>query len=248
MKINYIKFGTGEKVMLILPGIGIKPICAAPKPVIEAYKTFADEFTVYLFDQRSDLPESYSVDEMAEDVYAKIEELDLKDIYLYGVSLGGMIAVSLTAKYPKLIRKLVLCSTMYEGNELFEKWYEYAQAKDSYRLVDSFMDNVYSKQFNEKFKEATLVAFKDISDDEFKRFAILDDALVKCEIYDELDEIKDKDILLIGSKVDRVFSYEDMKIMAGKLNCQTYFYDDYGHAIYDEAPDIKERVKEFYLG
>ena len=78
MKINYIKFGTGEKVMLIIPGIGIKPICAAPDPVIEAYRTFTDEFTVYLFDQRNDLPEKYSIEEMSEDVYAKIEELDLK--------------------------------------------------------------------------------------------------------------------------------------------------------------------------
>ena len=247
MKINYIKFGTGEKVMLILPGIGIKPICAAPEPVIEAYKTFTDEFTVYLFDQRNDLPEKYSIEEMAEDVYEKIEELDLKDIYLYGVSLGGMIAMSLTAKYPKLIKKLALCSTMYKGNELFAKWYEYAEAKDSYRLVESFMDNVYSQEFNEKFKEATLVAFKNISDDEFKRFAILDQALIRCDLSDELDKIKDKDILFLGSETDKVFRYEDMKGLTEKLGCISFFYDRYSHAIYDEAPDIKDRIKDYYL-
>ncbi len=247
MKINYIKFGTGEKVMLIIPGIGIKPICAAPDPVIEAYSTFTDEFTVYLFDQRNDLPEKYSIEEMSEDVYAKIEELDLKDIYLYGVSLGGMIAMSLMAKYPKLIKKLALCSTMYKGNELFDKWHEYAKAKDSYRLVESFMDNVYSKQFNEKFKEATLVAFKDISDDEFNRFAILDQALIRCDLSDDLDRIKDRDILFIGSKIDKVFSYEDMKGLCEKLQCASYFYDEYGHAVYDEAADIKERIKDYYL-
>ena len=247
MKINYIKFGTGEKTMLIIPGLSIKPVCAAPEPVIEAYKTFTDDFTVYLFDQRNDLPERYSIDEMADDVYAKIEELDLKDIYLYGVSLGGMIAMSLTARYPKLIRKLVLCSTMYKGNKLLEKWYEYAQAKDSYRLVDSFTDEVYSKQFNEKFKEATLVAFKNISDDEFRRFMILDDAVIRCDISDELEMLKDKDVLFLGSEIDRIFRYEDMKDLCEKVGCETYFYDDYGHAIYDEAPDIKERIKEFYL-
>lgn len=247
MKINYIKFGSGEKTMLIIPGIGLKPICAAPDPVIEAYKTFTDEFTVYLFDQRNDLPEKYSIDEMAEDVYAKIEELDLKDIYLYGVSLGGMIAMSLASKYPKPIRKIALSSTMYKGNELFVKWYEYAKAKDSYRLVDSFMDNVYSKEFNEKFKEASLVAFKDISDDEFRRFAILDDALIRCDIEKELDDIKGKEIMLFGSKIDKVFRYEDMLKLTEKLNCDSYFYDGYGHAIYDEATDIKERIKSFYL-
>ena len=247
MKINYLKFGSGEKTMLIIPGIGLKPICAAPDPVIEAYKTLTDDFTIYLFDQRNDLPERYSIDEMADDVYAKIEELDLKDIYLYGVSLGGMIAMSLTARYPKPIKKLALCSTMYKGNEVFEQWYEYARVKDSYRLVDSFMDKVYSREFNEKFKEASLVAFKNISDEEFRRFAILDDALIRCDIENELDTLKDKEIMLFGSKIDEVFRYEDMKEMAEKLNSDSYFYDGYGHAIYDEAPDIKERIKSFYL-
>ena len=247
MKINYLKFGTGDRVMLILPGLSIKPICEAPEALIEAYKIFADDFTVYLFDQRSDLPESYSIDEMAEDVYAKIEELDHKDIFLYGVSLGGMIALSLTAKYPKLIRKLALCSSMYKGNRIFEEWHGYAVEKSSYKLVDSFMDNVYSEEFNEKFKEATLVAFKDISDDEFGRFATLDDALVRCDISDELDEIKDKDILMLGSKKDRVFRYEDMKEMAERLAAEYYFYDGYSHAVYDEAPDIKERIRGFFL-
>lgn len=247
MKINYLKFGTGEKVMLILPGIGIKPICASPEPVIEGYKTFSDEFTVYLFDQRNDLPEEYSIEEMAEDVYAKIEELDLKDIYLYGVSLGGMIAISLIARYPKLIKKLALCSTMFKGNEIFEQWYVYAKAKDSYRLVESFMDNVYSKEFNDKFKEASMVAFKNIDDDEFKRFAILDQALIRCDLKDELEKIQDKDILFLGSKIDKVFKYEDMKDLVEKLQCASYFYDGYGHAIYDEAPDIKEKIKDYYL-
>jgi len=70
MKINYLKFGSGEKTMLIIPGIGLKPICAAPDPVIEAYKTLTDDFTIYLFDQRNDLPERYSIDEMADYTFA----------------------------------------------------------------------------------------------------------------------------------------------------------------------------------
>ena len=247
MKINYIKFGTGEKTMLILPGIGIKPVCIAPDPVIEAYKTFTDEFTVYLFDPRNDLPEVYDIETMAEDVYGKIEELDLKDIYLYGVSMGGMVAMALTAAHPQLIKKLVLCSSVHKGNEIFDKWYEFAKAKDSYRLVDSFMDSVYSKDFNDRYKEAAMVAFREISDDEFRRFAILDDALRKCDMTHLLEELKDKDILLIGSRIDKVFSYEDMKDLAETIGCETYFYDGCGHAIYDEMPDIKERIKEFYL-
>ncbi|MBO7697963.1 MAG: alpha/beta hydrolase [Erysipelotrichaceae bacterium] len=247
MKINYIKFGTGDKTMLILPGLSVKPICAAPKPVIDAYEPLSEDFTIYLFDQRTDMPEGYDFDQMVEDVYAKIEELDLKDIYLYGVSMGGIMAMLLTAKYPQVIKKLVLCSTCYKGNDQFREWYDFAKAKDSYKLVDSFMDLVYSKQFNEKFKEATMVAFKDISDEEFKRFAIQSKALLETDISEYLPELRNKEILLLGSKQDKVIPYEQMLDLAERLGCETYFYEGYAHSIYDEAPDIKDRIREFFL-
>ena len=232
--------------MLILPGVTIRPVCEAPDGVKEAYELFEKDFTVYLFDQRSDMPDDYDFDQMCEDVVYKIEELGLKDIYLYGVSMGGVIGQKLSAKYPSLVKKMALCSTVYKSKGNFTEWIKHAEMKNAHKLVDSFMDNVYSKQFNDKFKEAMLVAYKDISDEEYRKFLIACNLLNDFDISDEIADIE-KDVLVLGSKNDKVFAYEDMKKLAKKLKAESYFYDEYSHAVYDEAVDIKERIRDFYL-
>ena len=34
--------------------------------------------------------------------------------------------------------------------------------------------------------------------------------------------------------------------IADLLGCELHIYEDYGHAVYDEAPDYKERILEFF--
>lgn len=65
MEMNYIKFGKGNKIMVILPGLSLKPVCNDSEAVINAYKMFEDDFTVYLFDCRSDVDKNYTVYDMA---------------------------------------------------------------------------------------------------------------------------------------------------------------------------------------
>ena len=48
---NYFKFGNGKKNMIILPGVSIKSVMESEKLVIEAYKIFSNDFTVYVFDR-----------------------------------------------------------------------------------------------------------------------------------------------------------------------------------------------------
>ena len=64
---QYFRFGTGEKTMVILPGLAIQSVMGSAQAVAEAYKDFAADYTVYLFDRRMDLPEDYPVREMAKD-------------------------------------------------------------------------------------------------------------------------------------------------------------------------------------
>ena len=123
MEMNYIRFGEGNRTMVILPGLSLKPIAASAKAVIDAYQVFAKDYTVYLFDRRTDILDSYSIEEMAEDTITRIEELGLKDLYLFGVSQGGMIAQYIALKQKDLVKKLVLASTTSRfPNEKSEEW------------------------------------------------------------------------------------------------------------------------------
>jgi hypothetical protein len=53
--------------------------------------------------------------------------------------------------------------------------------------------------------------------------------------------------LALGSEGDRVTTPEGSRQIAEKLGCAIYLYDSsYGHAVYDEAPDYKERILAFF--
>ena len=49
-----------------------------------------------------------------------------------------------------------------------------------------------------------------------------------------------------------VLSEESYKLCTCKetvdlLNCETYFYEGYSHKVYEEAPDFKEMVYNFFI-
>jgi pimeloyl-ACP methyl ester carboxylesterase len=57
---------------------------------------------------------------MADDAVAFIRALGFDQVDILGLSLGGMIAQSLTLRYPELVRKLILAGTGPAGGEGIE--------------------------------------------------------------------------------------------------------------------------------
>ena len=72
---NYFRFGSGAKTLVILPGLSVQSVMGAADAVEAAYRPMEDAFTIYLFDRRNELPPSYSVRDMARDTAAAIKAL-----------------------------------------------------------------------------------------------------------------------------------------------------------------------------
>ena len=123
---DYFRFGTGSRTMVILPGLSIQSVIPSAELVAQAYQSFARDYTVYVFDRRKDLPPSYSIGEMAKDTVIAIQTLGLTDIYLFGASQGGMIAQVIAIRFPGLVHKLVLgssaCHIGEETPEAVAQW------------------------------------------------------------------------------------------------------------------------------
>ncbi|HAQ62906.1 MAG TPA: alpha/beta hydrolase, partial [Ruminococcaceae bacterium] len=66
-EMQYIKFGQGKKTLVILPGLSVQSVIPAAAAIEKQYEIFKNDFTVYLFDRRQNLPEVYSVYDMADD-------------------------------------------------------------------------------------------------------------------------------------------------------------------------------------
>ncbi|MBR5975726.1 MAG: alpha/beta hydrolase [Clostridiales bacterium] len=110
-EMDYFHFGNGPRTAVILPGISVKSVMDSADAVVKQYAIWEEEFTTYLFDRRKDLPDHYTIADMARDTAAAMRELGLSNVCLFGASQGGMIALALTIDNPDLVGKLALGST-----------------------------------------------------------------------------------------------------------------------------------------
>ena len=249
MKMDYIKFGSGKKAFVILPGLSIHSVMGLEDEIAEAYKEFSEEYTVYVFDRARDIQEGYSIRDMARDTAASMKKLKIKNADVFGASQGGMIVLYLAIDYPELVHKMILGSTLARRNDQADRvigeWIRLAKKRDELALLNSFADQVYSENTLQLYREMLITTNKGISEEEYQRFIILAEACKTFDCTDELSKIK-CEVLVIGSEGDRVVTVEGSKEIAEALDCEIYIYDDsYGHGVYDEALDYKKRCLEF---
>ena len=94
------------------------------------------------------------------------------------------------------------------------------------------------------FDEATLGEIVIGTPDDCDRFLCLLDAMNGLDLYDRLDGITCP-VLVLGDENDKVLGVEASREIAAKLACEIHIYDEFSHAVYDEAPDIKVQLKMF---
>ena len=250
--LRYFCFGNGKKTFLMIPGLSIKSVMYSAEIIAQNYQQFNDEYTVYVPDTREDVPENYSIRQMSEEIVELINHLSLKDIYLFGASMGGMVSMQMSIDHPELIRKLLVgssssCVKCDAGNNV-ERWIELAKDKKIEELCLCFGENIYPQEVYEQYKGALSEMAKSVNEKEVEKFIRLSNAVKDFDVRDTLKNI-DCPVLAIGSKDDKVFGPEaSVKIVEyiNKQTAQVYMYDNYGHAAYDVAPDYKQRIYEFF--
>ena len=246
---NYISFGNGQKSFVILPGISVHSVLGSAEAIATAFADFCDEYTVYVFDRTNDMPEGYSVRDMAADTAAAMKSIGIEDADIFGASQGGMIAQYIAIDYPELVHAMILGSTLARANDtidaLVDEWIELAENKDEVGLLESFVDNVYSQSTLDAYRKTIISSNLGISDEEYDRFIIQAQACKSFDCYEELSKIKCH-VLVLGSEGDCVATAEGSKEIAEALGCEIYLYDEnYGHGVYDEAPDYRQRCLDF---
>ena len=64
---DYFRFGHGGDTLAILPGLSVQSVMGSADIVAESYRLLTDDFTIYVFDRRKELPASYPICAMAQD-------------------------------------------------------------------------------------------------------------------------------------------------------------------------------------
>ena len=246
------RFGHGKDVLVILPGLSVDSVMNYADAVAEAYSSLTNDFTVYVFDRRKELPVVYSVYEMAEDTAAAIRSLGPDRVCLFGASQGGMIAMTIAARYPDLVSRLILGSTSAcmekEQYRTVENWVRLAKDGNAKGLYLAFGEAIYPPDVYEQFREPLANAAELVTDADLHRFVILAEGMKGFDMTEQLQRIACP-VLVIGSLDDCVLGADASERIAehlsGRPDCELYMYNGYGHAAYDLAPDYKERILRF---
>lgn len=251
---DYCKFGSGERTLVILPGLSIQSVMGSADAVAQAYQTLAQDYTIYLFDPPKELPDSYPVYEAAEDVAEALQALGLEKVSIFGASYGGMKAMLIAARHPEMVEKTIVVSTSAnlteEEFQTVENWISLAKAGDTEGLYLAFGEALYPKEVYEQSRQLLIDTAKTVTEEELSRFVIQAEGMRGLDMTDQLDQIQCP-MLAIGDRQDHVLGGTATEkigdYMSENADFQLYMYDGYGHAVYDLAPDIKERMKDFLM-
>lgn len=250
IQMDYITFGNGKKSLIMIQGLNTNGIKGAGFSLAYMYRMFAKEYTVYLFDRRSEIYEGITIREIAADVALAMDALDISNADIFGVSQGGMIAQYLAIDRPDLVNKMVLAVTLSRNNDtvvrVVNQWIEMTRKGDIKALVADMAEKMYSAEYVKRYQLflPLLTVLQKPKDSE--RFMILSKACLTCKAYEELDKIKCP-VFVIGGRQDKVVGEKACEEIAERLGCEIYMYENLGHAAYEEAADFNMRVYEFFL-
>ena len=251
MALDYIRFGRGEKTLIMLQGLNTRGIRGSGASLAWMYRRFARDYTVYLFDRRPDVGEGITVRDMAADVAAAMDGLGIAKADVLGVSQGGMIAQYLAMDRPELVNRLVLAVTLARNNAtvtaVVKGWIQMAQQGQMKELVADMAEKMYSETYVRRYRPFLPLLTLLQKPRDVQRFTRLAEACLTCRAYEELEKITCP-VFVIGGVQDKVIGPGASEEIAEKLRCGIHLYDDLGHAAYEEAKDFNQRVYDFLMG
>ena len=249
-EMDYFVFGEGKKNFVMIPGVSIEPVSRSADAVAAAYDMFGRDYTVYVFDRAKDIRRNYSIEDMAEDTAEAMKLAGIRDAYILGASQGGMMLLCIARDHPELVNRGILASTAArvtgQGAAVLTRWRDMALSGDIEKLNHEMFSKLYTPEYIETYKDVFAALEKQGDEEELLKLANLCNACLGFDCLDELPGIR-RPMLVIGAENDTVFPAEiSSKEMAEKTGWELYIYEHYCHAVYDEAPDYKDRIMAFF--
>ena len=152
----YVSFGNGRRNLIVLPGLsdGLATVKDKAWILSAPYRKFFRDYTVYMFSRKNDMPEGYTIRDMAKDQFMAIQKLGMDQVYLLGVSQGGMICQYIAIDHPDKVKKMILAVTASHANTIVKEavsgWIDMAMRQDHTALMVDTADKMYSEEYLRK--------------------------------------------------------------------------------------------------
>lgn len=248
---DYIRFGTGDRILVMLPGLGdsLRSMKGTALPMAVMYREFTKEFTVYAFSRKNELPVGYTTRDMARDQAEAMDLLGIEKADIFGVSMGGMIAQWFAIDFPEKVNRLILTVTSSRPNpiltESIDEWMDCAQGGDHAAFMDSNLRRIYSEEYCRKNGWMVPLLGRFTKPKSYDRFFLQADACRTHNAYGHLGQIK-APALVVGGEQDKALGGEPSREIAAKIpGAQLKMYPQWGHGLYEEAKDFNGQILTF---
>lgn len=199
----------------------------------------------------SPLQSAYTIPEMAKDTVLMLESIGIKDFYLFGLSMGGMIAQQIALDYPERVKKLVLGCTYCGGKNAAPAPPEMQKAlenRDREATSDDTVKLLFPAEYIKNNPEL-IGLFK-------QRISIIPTTKESFErqvggimLFDTFDRLKNINIptLIMTGDQDYMISPENSKILYKAIpNSKYVMFEKTGHGfLMQEEKKVIETLKEF---
>jgi pimeloyl-ACP methyl ester carboxylesterase len=248
----YEVHGKGEP-LVFFAGLGVgTEVCTELIPV------YSPEYRLVLFDNRgagrSDAPDiPYTMEMFADDLAGLLDAIDISSAHVYGISLGGGIALCFTLIYPDRVKSLVLSSTHCGGPhmvtpdaEITKTLTNLAQANPEERAEGMMRLNV-----TPEFAARNPAIMQEMRKERAKQYTSSQGTMrqqqVSCaiDIYERLPEIKAPTLIIHGD-ADRLVPVENARIMAPRIrNAELVILKNAGHILIEAGNEPNQIVLDF---
>jgi pimeloyl-ACP methyl ester carboxylesterase len=245
----YVKVGQHQELLAVFtsgsPDTSI-PRGIALRMFVDGAKALAEEYTVYFVKRKQGLAPGYTTEDMADDYAAMIRQELGSACHILGISAGGFIAEHFAAKYPELVKKLVITIAGYqlrgEGRERVLAWRQYAEGRELSKLfvsmytaaADSRITRLAASLLAPVMGRLLLRRRQGMGD-----FEVLLDALLAHDGRAQLSRIRCP-ALIIGGAQDLFYPPAMLREMGGQMpHARVVIYQGVGHGL------VEFRKKDF---
>ncbi len=132
VRMHYVVYGSGEQPLVLIHGNG-----GSANSLAEAAGYLANDYTVYVIESRchgqSSDPGTIDYESMADDTAQFTAAMKLKKPYIMGHSDGGIVAMTLAARYPDIPGAVISCGANTSSETMKQYFITGVKIKNAFR-------------------------------------------------------------------------------------------------------------------
>jgi len=164
---------------------------------------------------KSDVPPGpYSISQLADDLIALLNQLGIRRIHFCGLSMGGMIGMSLALRYPDRLSKLILCNTAPKIGtaETWNARIDAVQKGGMAAIVEGVLERWFTRAFRETDPAAIELTRQMLLSSSVEGYTACCAAIRDMDVREEIGRIQ-VPVLVISGTHDPVTTPQDAQFL-----------------------------------